>query len=85
MTIFLENENQFRKGTKIYTQAKNIKTQNYSLDQLTTSKRNISNLVVLPKSSYFKTNPPPIILRDSVNVYPSIFETPIKYYIGKWR
>lgn len=85
LTFFSLERNHFRPGTEVYTEASQIKTVELALEKLATAKHNASDLVVLPQSSYLQTNPPPIILRDSVNVYPGIFDEPVKYYIGKWR
>ncbi len=75
----------FSSGTNIYSQAKGIQIQTLSTTQIPTTKRNKNNLVVLPKSSYVEINPAPIILRDSVNMYPDMLAEPVTYYIGKWR
>lgn len=85
LNFFTEDPSHFRSGTNIYTQAVGIKTQKLGVEQLSSIKRNTSDLVVLPKNNYFKIDPPPIILRDSINIYPSIFDEPVMYYIGKWR
>ena len=85
LTFFSLERNHFQPGIEIYTRAIQIKTVELALEKLSTTKHNTSDLVVLPKSSYLEISPPPIILRDSINAYPGIFDAPVKYYIGKWR
>ena len=85
LLFFMEDSSHFRSGTNIYTRAADIETRGLSVAQISTRERNTSDLVVLPKSSYLEMSPAPIILRDSVSIYPDIFAEPVKYYIGKWR
>ena len=85
LLFFMENPNDLPTGTNIYSQVTNIKTQGLSLEKISTRKRNTNDLVVLPKTSFLKINPTPIILRDSINRYDGVFAEPVKYYIGKWR
>jgi len=85
LIFFIETSGHFRSSTAIYTEAAGIKLQGLAADKIATTKRNTSDLVVLSKDRFLKTSPPPIILRDSVNIYPGITEAPVKYYIGKWR
>ena len=85
LLFFMEEPSDLSSGTNIYSQVANIKTEGLKVEQISTAKRNPNDLVVLPKSSFLKINPKPIILRDSINAYPSIFSEPTKYYIGKWR
>lgn len=85
LLFFMENPNQLPSGTNIYSKITKIKTQGLAIEKITAAKRNPNDLVVLPKSSFLKINPPPIILRDSINSYNGVFAEPEKYYIGKWR
>ena len=85
LLFFTEEPSLLPSGTNIYAQAAKIKTEGLPVKQISTAKRNTNDLVVLPKSSFLKINPTPIILRDSVSMYSGIFEEPVKYYIGKWR
>ena len=85
LMFFMEDPSHFRSSTEIYSQQAEMKIEGLSKEKIATTKHNTSDLVVLPKSSFLRINPPPIILRDSVNMYPGVFEEPVKYYIGKWR
>jgi len=85
LIFFMEDPSHYRPSTAIYSQVAKIKTKRLAKEKISTTKRNTSDLVILPKASFLKITPPPIILRDSVNMYPGVFEEPVKYYIGKWR
>ncbi len=85
LIFFMADPSHFSSATDIYTQAVGIKTQRSTAAQISSTKQNTSDLVVLPKTNYLEINPAPIILRDSISIYPGILAEPVKYYIGKWR
>lgn len=85
LIFFMADPSHSRAAMDVYTQTVGIKMQELAVAQMSTTKQNLSDLVVLPKSSYLKMSRAPIILRDSISIYPDILAEPVKYYIGKWR
>ena len=85
LVFFMADPNHSCAAMNVYTEAIGIKTQGLAVADMPLTKHNASDLVVLPKQNYMEMNPAPIILRDSVNIYPEILAQPVTYYIGKWR
>ena len=83
--LIKEGDTEERHGPSVYAQAKGLELELILQKNIKQNKRKLNDLIVIPKSIYLQTTPPPIILRDSVMIHDHILDEGERYYLGKWK